>query len=300
MGGTARLRNLGAVTAALVGLLAWLAVPAGASASPTVHGQARDWGGARIQSLDCPVPPLPVPAGCPSNPQPAGSGSPGASSSYTKVIPPDQILSDEMTFTRWAYIVRIANIYGQPSTSSGRISRLQWYTEDGFNAIYLVLRAHWDSQGREWIKLRIPGRPNGRTGWVERNALGAFHMTHVAVVVNRKRLRLYYYKNGHVVWSAPVGVGKPSTPTPAGHFWINERFVITDPASGYYPYAFGTTDYSTLTDWPGGGVVGIHGPFFAPANAIPGRISHGCIRLRTGDDGWLGRHMALGTPVRVV
>jgi len=73
-------------------------------------------------------------------------------------------------------------------------------------------------------------------------------------------------------------VGTASTPTPPGHFWVRERFRITDPRSGYYPFAFGTSDYSTLSDWPRGGVVGIHGPYYAPA-AIPGYISHGCIRL---------------------
>ncbi len=132
-----------------------------------------------------------------------------------------------------------------------------------------------------------------------RDALGPFHLTHLLVVVNRARLRIYLYRDGRRIWSAPVGVGKPSSPTPAGHFWINERFKIADPSSGYYPYAFGTTDYSTLTDWPGGGVVGIHGPYYDP-QGIPGRISHGCIRLEVSDDAWLARHLRLGTPVRVI
>jgi lipoprotein-anchoring transpeptidase ErfK/SrfK len=85
------------------------------------------------------------------------------------------------------------------------------------------------------------------------------------------------------------GVSCSSTPAPAGHFWIDERSQITDPSSGYYPYAFGTTDYSTLTDWPGGGVVGIHGPYY-DAQGIPGYISHGCIRLGVTDDFWLAAH----------
>ncbi len=210
----------------------------------------------------------------------------------------DQVLSNETTFTRWAYVHRIAWIYRAPRTSSPRVTRLTWYTTDGFSSIYLLLRAHWDARGREWVKLRIPGRPNGRTGWVERDALGALHLTHLLVVVNRERLQMYLYRRGHQIWSAPVGVGKPGTPTPAGHFWIDERFTITDPGSGYYPYAFGTTDYSTLTDWPGGGIVGIHGPYY-DAPGIPGYISHGCIRLHVTDDFWLAAHLGLGTPLRV-
>jgi hypothetical protein len=179
------------------------------------------------------------------------------------------------------------------------VARLTWYTQDGFPSVYLVLRSHRDGHGHEWVKLRVPGRPNGRTGWVPRGALGSFHLSHLLVVVNRARLRMYLYRRGRRIWSAPVGVGKPSSPTPAGHFWINERFKISDPSSGYYPYAFGTTDYSTLSDWPGGGVVGIHGPYYDAAG-IPGHISHGCIRLKVSDDAWLARHMKLGTPVRVV
>ena len=109
----------------------------------------------------------------------------------------------------------------------------------------------------------------------------------------------YPETHGRRIWSAPVGVGARDTPTPTGHFWINERFRIIDPRSGYYPFAFGTTDYSTLTDWPGGGVVGIHGPYYDP-QGIPGAISHGCIRLEVDADDWLAAHVGLGTPVRVI
>jgi hypothetical protein len=263
--------------------LAASAAAAGASpvASPTyapaTYGPRQAWGGTKIRSLDrSPV---------------AGVASAGAGRG-------DQVLSNETTFTRWAYRSQIAWIHLAPRISSPRVARLTWSTEDRFPSIYLVLRAHWDASGQEWVKLRIPGRPNGRTGWVERGALGSFHLTHLLVVVNRQRLRMYFYNRGHQVWSSPVGVGKPSTPTPAGHFWINERFQITDRTSGYYPYAFGTTDYSTLTDWPGGGVVGIHGPYYDPQR-IPGRISHGCIRLEISDDFWLAEHLKLGTPLQV-
>jgi hypothetical protein len=211
----------------------------------------------------------------------------------------DQELSNETTFTRWAYVNQTAWIHSRPDGSSPRIGRLTWYTPDGFSSIYLLLRTHWDARGLAWVKVRIPGRPNGHTGWVERGALGPFHLTHLLVVVNRERMRMYFYSRGHQIWSAPVGVGKPGTPTPTGHFWIDERFTITDPASGYYPYAFGTTDYSTLTEWPGGGVVGIHGPYYDP-QGIPGQMSHGCIRLEVADDFWLAAHLRLGTPLHVL
>ena len=210
----------------------------------------------------------------------------------------DVTLSNERTFARWAHVAIVEPIFRQPRSSSARVAGLHRYTEDGFPEVYLLLRAHWDAEGQEWIELRIPGRPNGRVGWVRRYSLGPLHVTHRLVVVDRGQLLLSVYSFGRLVWSAPVGVGAPAMPTPAGHFWIREKFKVNDPASGYYPWAFGTADYSTLTDWPGGGVVGIHGPYFAPYS-IPGRISHGCIRLRVSDDWRLAAYAAPGTPLLV-
>jgi hypothetical protein len=212
---------------------------------------------------------------------------------------PDAVtLSNERTLTRWAHVASIQPIFRQPRNSSAHLARLHWDTEDGFPEVYLLLRARFDAQGEEWIELRIPGRPNGRVGWVRRDALGAMHVTHRLVVVDRERLRLSVYGFGRLLWSAPVGIGAAGMPTPPGHFWIREEFKIHDPASGYYPYAFGTADYSTLTDWPRGGVVGIHGPYYQPWS-IPGRISHGCIRLRVSDDARLAEYVGPGTPLLV-
>jgi lipoprotein-anchoring transpeptidase ErfK/SrfK len=66
----------------------------------------------------------------------------------------------------------------------------------------------------------------------------------------------------------------------------------------YGPLAFGTSARSSvLTDWPGGGFIGIHGTN-AP-ELLPGRVSHGCIRLRNEDILQLGRLMPVGTPVTI-
>jgi lipoprotein-anchoring transpeptidase ErfK/SrfK len=282
-------------------------------------GGLRPWGGTEIRSLD------PVPARTTAAiARAATATTPTTSTTTTTTTPtattptattpttttpttttptpaphPDVVLSNERTFTRWAYTAAIAAIRKSPSPTAPTITSLRWYTEDGFPEIYLVLREHWDAQGHPWVLLRIPMRPNGRTGWVRRGSLDAFHLTHTLVTVDRQRLRMYFAVNGRTIWNAPVGVGKPSTPTPAGHFWIRERFKIASPSSGYWPYAFGTSDYSTLSDWPGGGVVGIHGPYFANSS-IPGRISHGCIRLHPSDDSWLAGHIQLGTPLHVI
>jgi lipoprotein-anchoring transpeptidase ErfK/SrfK len=62
--------------------------------------------------------------------------------------------------------------------------------------------------------------------------------------------------------------------------------------------AFGTTARSAvLTDWPDGGFVGIHGT--SEPQLVPGRVSHGCIRLRNEDILRLVGLMPVGTPVTI-
>jgi lipoprotein-anchoring transpeptidase ErfK/SrfK len=178
------------------------------------------------------------------------------------------------------------------------LGTLHGRTEDGFAEVYLLLRKTTLADGRAWVQLRVPGRPNGRVGWVPRSALGTFHIVTTAVTVSRRSLRLTLYRDGKVVRRLPVGVGKPSTPTPRGRFVVRELMKVPHRGTIYGPYAFGTSDYSVLSDWPGGGVIGIHGT--DEPGLIPGRPSHGCMRLRNADVTWLAHHLPIGTPVHIV
>ena len=207
-------------------------------------------------------------------------------------------LSNEQTVTMWAYPGARSPIRYNPSPKSRSFQRLHLLTEDGFPEVYLALEIRFDKAGNEWVKIRVPMRPNGRTGWVPRDSLGAFHTVHTLLVVDRHKLRATLYYHGRSVWSSPVGVGRPSMPTPAGNFYIRERIRALQGGTIYGPYAFGTSDYSTLSDWPGGGVVGIHGT--NEPQLIPGRPSHGCIRLPNSKVTKLWRLMPIGTPLRVI
>jgi hypothetical protein len=206
-------------------------------------------------------------------------------------------LSNERTLTRWAHPVSRMPIRWLPSPRARRIAPTHRRTEDGFPEVYLVLRRWRNSNGSTWLRIRIPMRPNGRTGWVRASALGPLYRVRTRLVVDRSRLRATLYKRGRKRWSAPVGVGAPSTPTPAGRFWIREKFKTHASAGLYGPVAFGTSDYSVLSDWPGGGVIGIHGT--NEPSLIPGRPSHGCIRVRNRSVRRLWSLLPIGTPLLV-
>jgi lipoprotein-anchoring transpeptidase ErfK/SrfK len=132
---------------------------------------------------------------------------------------------------------------------------------------------------------------------VPQTALGDFHVVRTRLVVDRARLTISLFRNGRLVFRAPVGVGQPQWPTPRGQFYVRERLDgFGDPFYG--PIAFGTSGRSAaLTDWPGGGYIGIHGT--DSPQLIPGRISHGCIRVRNDDIVRMSRMLPLGTPLTI-
>ncbi len=204
-------------------------------------------------------------------------------------------ISNERTITYWAHPESTAAIRVAPRASARAIVDLHWLTEDGYPEVYVVLAQRLTAQ-RTWFKIGIPGRPNGRTGWVPASALGTLHLVHTEIVVDERTLRLTLYRDGRKVFTAPVGIGAPGTPTPQGTFWVREKFR----AQGgiYGPYALGTSDYSVLSDWPRGGVIGIHGTD-EPA-LIPGHPSHGCVRLTNGEVTKLYPLVPIGTPVHII
>jgi hypothetical protein len=206
-------------------------------------------------------------------------------------------LSDENKLSRWAYTNLPSKVRKSPSDRSKSVGKLHFNTEDRLPERYLALEAYTDNRGAEWVRIRLLGRPNNRTGWVRREGLGEYHAVRTHLVINRKTLRATLFKNGKQIFKTPVGVGKSGTPTPAGFFYIRERLAGFGNAV-YGPLAFGTSAYSKLSDWPGGGVVGIHGT--NQPNLVPGRPSHGCVRMRNAAIKKLARLMPVGTPVRIL
>lgn len=207
----------------------------------------------------------------------------------------DERLSDEATLSRYARTAQLAAVRRNPSTRSSPITRLRWLTEDGRPEVYLALRSRLDASGQAWIKIRLPRRPNGSTGWVPQWALGPLHVTRSALEIDRKRLTIRLRQDGRVVWTSRIGIGAPATPTPAGRFYVREKLHNTFGDPLYGPWAIGTSAYSGLADWPSGGVIGIHGT--DRPTLIPGRPSHGCIRLRNSAITALAARLAIGTPI---
>jgi hypothetical protein len=206
-------------------------------------------------------------------------------------------LSNLRTLSHWAYPNAGATVRTAPSPQAPSAGHLRLLTIDQQAELYMALTSAHTASGESWIKVELPGRPNGHTGWVPRGALGPLHAVSGHLLVDRERLRATLFRGGKAIFSAPVGVGKASTITPPGNFYVMEKLrAINGPIYG--PFALGTSAYApTLSEWPGGGIVGIHGT--DEPGLIPGRPSHGCIRMRNADISRLWAIVGVGTPIEI-
>jgi hypothetical protein len=200
----------------------------------------------------------------------------------------------------WAVVVRNVGARKTPSMNSYIITTLTTVTGDGTQNVVLILDELDLSKNNIWYRVRLPILPNNSTGWVPRSALGTVTPVHTHLYVNRETQTLVLKRDGKTIFTTRVGVGKTAPgwgPTPPGQFYIRDK--LTNFNNPFYgPIAFGTSARSAvLTEWPGGGFVGVHGT--NEPQLIPGYISHGCIRLKNDAIITLSHLMSVGTPLTV-
>jgi lipoprotein-anchoring transpeptidase ErfK/SrfK len=151
------------------------------------------------------------------------------------------------------------------------------------------------ADGKTWFRISVPMRPNGTTGWIPAGTV-ALKPTQNRIVVNRGRRFIEVYRGDRRLLHAKVAVGAPGRETPLGEFYVTARFVPDDPFLGVF--ALETSAYSRLTEWPGGGVVGIHGT--SKPWLLGQAVSHGCVRVSNATALALKRLAPTGTPISIV
>jgi lipoprotein-anchoring transpeptidase ErfK/SrfK len=245
-----------------------------------------------------------------------GGDSPSASSRprRTTTVPsttlaPTTTLPAPTTTTVPAYITYIATVKpdvanigvfdspDQPTPS--RTFPNPWLYEAGNPATGVPQTFLVESQRPDgWVQVLLPVRPNGSTGWVQASDVtltqNPFHIdvslgNHTITVTNANQ----------VIYSGPVAVGAPDTPTPTGKFYLYVLLQAPDPSGPYGPYAYGLSSHSDALETFAGGdaEIGIHGN--DDASALGYSVSHGCIRMDNAGITELSKQLPLGTPVDV-
>jgi lipoprotein-anchoring transpeptidase ErfK/SrfK len=196
-----------------------------------------------------------------------------------------------------ATLLRSVSAYARPTQSARVVSRLRAVTPEHIPHVVYLLGGTIGRDGRYWLRVQLPVLPNGSSGWIPRDAVKSFRSVDTHLVIDRARFRATLFRSGRPVFRSIIGVGEARWPTPAGRFYVRERLTgFTDPIYG--AIAFGTNGRSAvLTDWPGGGYIGVHGT--NQPQILPGRVSHGCVRLPNSSIRRLDRMMRVGTPVTI-
>jgi hypothetical protein len=167
----------------------------------------------------------------------------------------------------------------------------------------LVLGAH-NTDGRCWLEVRLPWRPNNAVGWVR-----AMHLqlwpTRWRLLVSLAARTVTLYRGGIAVYRARVVIGAQRAPTPRGLFAITSVW-RSPPTSFLGSYVLPLTAHSeALPHFDGGdGQVALHGRGGASLlDPLGSASSHGCVRLANGaiDEivHLIGQSQLPGTPVLI-
>jgi lipoprotein-anchoring transpeptidase ErfK/SrfK len=185
----------------------------------------------------------------------------------------------------------LLDVYASPG--GARVRTLTNPTPEGQRLHVLVVERR-----NLWVRVRLPLRPNGTTGWVHVTDVTEFTVPY-RLLVELCAHRITAYRAGKAVWRRPVAVGRPGTPTPTGRFFVD--FVVPMRATGAYgPFLLSVAGFSNvLQNWGGGiGQIALHGTNHP--ELIGTSASHGCVRLRNADVTYLAHLMPPGTPVTIV
>ncbi len=211
----------------------------------------------------------------------------------TTTVPPDP------------YETLVANIKDHVSvleafeTPDGEPARFEFaVTNPTYFGNQLVLMITDRTDDGRWLKVQIPVRPNGTEAWIP--AADADIDSHrFRAEINVSNRAVSVWDGEELVVETEAVVGKTTTPTPIGRFFVNDLIEKWD-GSAYGPYILSLSGFSEALETFGGGVpvIAIHGT--NRPDLMGGAHSNGCIRIPNEVIRVLAETVPMGTPVDIV
>ena len=200
---------------------------------------------------------------------------------------------DETLVARVKRSARGINVFGRPGAKKPAHEITRRDGQDG-RLVFAATR----QRGR-WLKVMLPIRPNGSSGWIRREMVD-LSVSDWAAKVDLSDHVISIRRGGETFGEWRIGLGQQETPTPTGEYYMTELLKPRKPDTVYGAYVFVLSGFSEkLTRFAGGnGELGLHG-----TNDLSGLgrdVSHGCIRMRDGAITKLAKRLPLGTPITIV
>jgi L,D-transpeptidase-like protein len=163
---------------------------------------------------------------------------------------------------------------------------------------FLVEEARRTEAGDVWLKVLLPRRPNGSTGWVRRDDVRLKPVSD-AVEVDLSARRASLLHNGRPVRTFQVAIGTASTPTPTGRFFVTVKLRPPQISTVYGAWALGLSGYSNVLEQfgTGDGQIALHGTH--NPSVLGSAVSNGCVRMDNDTITHLADRLPLGTPVTI-
>lgn len=200
---------------------------------------------------------------------------------------------------RTATLLAPQAVFSKPSRPSARLGLVRAHRPlTGARTVLPVISSTRAARGIRWLRVKLPGRPNGRSGWIrERATVRSSTGWHILVDTSERRVTIY--RAGRLQRVVAAVVGTSSTPTPHGTFFVEEAIQLRAWDVGA-PYALALSARSNvLQQFNGGpGQIALHG--LANVGGVLGTAgSHGCLRLDNGVMSWLVHRIGPGVPVTI-
>ena len=197
-----------------------------------------------------------------------------------------------------AIAAKDVTVFSRPRSDAAVVAvfpaKLPW----GSPTTFSVREGYRDAAGSRWLKVLLPRRPNGSTGWVRQDQVRLRAVPYeIEIDLSSRSARLLRDGGAERTW--PVGIGRQGTPTPTGRFYITVKLRPPQISAVYGAWALGLSAYSDVLEQfgTGDGQIALHGT--SDPTDLGRQVSNGCVRLDNGTITTLAERLPLGTPVTI-
>jgi lipoprotein-anchoring transpeptidase ErfK/SrfK len=176
-----------------------------------------------------------------------------------------------------------------------------WHWVSNGSQAYYRAPEYWKSGTKITVRIAVGGHPTGggRYGDVDRKATAKIG-DRFEMKVDNKTKKMTVLRDGNVIKTLPVSLGKKSTPSVSGTMVVMEKkeqtvFDTTDDPTASDSYRVDIEFAQRLT-WSG---QYIHSAPWSVGDQGRRNVSHGCVNVSPSNAQWLFKNTKVGDPVTV-